>query len=594
MLSSAKYQPDCPLQHTVLGLKQLLIDQSCATLCRMTKYSLSLLAISVALPATALAQTQLDFSDVSKRYTDAPFTTEEAAGISLLTNLGVTQGNPDGTFAPNRSLNRAEFTKIAYGLFNKGATAEAKRCFPDVQKIDWFSSYVCWAKEMGAVQGYPDGYFHPERSVNYVEALKILMNLAKKDVGTPGASDQWYTPYLRAAMALNAGIPESPIPGKVLTRGEAARAAAAIYSDLVNQLDEYRATEEGTPLSSSSSSSSSVSSSSSSMSSSSVSSSSSVVSSSSSSVSSSASSVPVLPAKSQFLVLGKRSQSIGAMKLFADKEALLLTNVELKLRNRIVSVDRLYLVAEDGTQIGEINLDHFFDDTDRTYRGSFTANPYRIPKAKEVQFALEAQIKPGTSGGVSGQLLEIERLTLTANGEDSSSQYNGTSSFTFPKHQTSYGHLTKVTSALAATEGLTLGTDQQVGSFVFEGTSVESAPLRISELVFQVSADPLVDAGNWKLGTADSPSRITCSASTNTVSCLGIPPEFGTLSNGTKTLRLYADINLRQGSGRPFLQVSLNQPGDFDTTGSIRWNDGANTFSWTELPSPVVKGPLLQ
>lgn len=592
MWSRAKYQCICPLQHTVLGLKQLLIDQSCATLCRMTKYSLSLLAISVALPAAALAQTQLDFSDVSKRYTDAPFTTEEAAGISLLTNLGVTQGNPDGTFAPNRSLNRAEFTKIAYGLFNKGATAEAKRCFPDVQKIDWFSSYVCWAKEMGAVQGYPDGYFHPERSVNYVEALKILMNLAKKDVGTPGPSDQWYTPYLRAAMALHAGIPESPIPGKVLTRGEAARAAAAIYSDLVNQLDEYRATEAGTPLSSSSQSSSSVSSSSSSMSSSSVSSSSSVTS--SSSVSSSASSVPMLPAQSQFLVLGKRSQSIGALKLFADKEALLIRNVEVKLRNRILSIDRLYLVAEDGTQVGEINLDHFFDDTDRTYRGSFSSQPYRVPKNKEVQFALEAQIKPGTSGGVSGQIVEIERITIGADGEDSSAQYNGTTAFSSPKHQTSFGRLTKVTSALPATEGLTLGSDQQVGSFVFEGTSVESAPLRISELVFQVSADPLVDAANWKLGTADSPSRITCSASTNTVSCLGIPPEFGTLSNGTKTLRLYADINLRQGSGRPFLQVSLNQPGNFDTTGSIRWNDGANTFSWTELPSPVVKGPLLQ
>jgi S-layer homology domain len=547
---------------------------------------LALVTTALAIPTLVLAQVELDFSDSSNRYSDAPFSTEEAAGISLLTHMNVLQGNPDGTFAPKRPLNRAEFTKIAYGVFGAESKAQAKRCFPDVQKVDWFSSYVCWAKEMGAVKGYPDGYFHPERTVNYAEALKIMMSLAKKNLGPARPGDQWYTPYIRSAVAMNAGLPKKPAPGTVLTRGEAARVAAAIYAEAQGQLNLYRSAENGETISSSSSSVSSSATSSSVMSGSGSSMSSS--SSSSSSVASVAG--PELPARSQFLLLGKRSRSIGAMKLFAEKEALLVRSVEVKLREKTISIDRLYMVAEDGTQMGEITLDHVFDQNDRTYRATFSSNLYRIPKSKEVQFAIEAKLRAGNGGGVSGQLVEIERIILMADGEDSSSQYNGNSTFLFPRHQTSYGHLTGVSNSLPATDGLTLGTDQLLGSFVFTGSGTESAPLRVSELTFQVSADPLVDALNWKLGTADSPSRISCSAATTTISCFGIPPEFGTLNNGTRTLRLYADVNLRQGSGKPFIQVSLNQPGTFDEVGAIRWNDGANTFSWTELTSPVAKG----
>lgn len=559
-----------------------------ATLDSMHKRLLSISLLATALPTMAWAGT-LDFSDVSRRYTDAPFSTEEAAGISLLSNFGVIQGNPDGTFAAKRTLNRAEFTKIAYGLFGQDAVIEPRRCFPDVQKIDWFSQYVCWAKSAGAVQGYPDGFFHPERAVNYAEALKILVNLSGTELETTDPNDQWYAPYIRFAMTLNAGIPDSPLPGRAITRGEAARIAAAIFSHDVGELEDYRAAEAGRPLVTSSSSSS-VSSSVSSSSSSSVSSSVSSSSVSSSVSSSSVSAGPELPAQSQFLLLGKRSRSIGAMKLFAEKEAILLKSVEVKLRNKILSIDRLYLVAEDGTQIGEIALDHSSDNTDKTFRATFNTNPYRIPKGKEVQFAVEAMLRPANGGGVSGQIVEIERISLSANGEDSNLSYNGTTSFQFPRHQTTFGRLTSIRNALPETDGLSIGNDQQLGSFVFEGMTVESTPLRLTELTFSVAADPLIDATNWKLGTPDSPARLACSTSPNIVSCTGLPPEFGTLVNGTKTVRLYADISLREGPGRPFIQVSLNQAGTFDQVGAVRWTDGANSFSWTELKSPLAKG----
>ena len=70
-----------------------------------------LFAAAFLLPLTAFA---LSFTDSTSNYTDSStFTTAERAGISVLTNIGAVQGNPDGTFAADRTLNRAEFTKIA-------------------------------------------------------------------------------------------------------------------------------------------------------------------------------------------------------------------------------------------------------------------------------------------------------------------------------------------------------------------------------------------------------------------------------------------------------------------------------------------------
>jgi hypothetical protein len=136
------------------------------------KRILSIIAILLA-PATALA---LDFTNVSTRYADAPFPKPEAAAISLLTNIGAVSGNPDGTFQPGRPVNRAEFLKIIL-LSNTSifvSPSDAATCFPDVRSTDWFSSYVCLAKRRTMVGGYPDGLFHPERQVNYAEALKML------------------------------------------------------------------------------------------------------------------------------------------------------------------------------------------------------------------------------------------------------------------------------------------------------------------------------------------------------------------------------------------------------------------------------------
>ena len=189
-----------------------------------------LIALTLLVPFAAFA---LDYSDRSEDYFDAPFKTSEAAGISLLTNLGVVEGYPDGRFRPNRNLNRAEFLKIAYlSAPEKSIGQPNHKCFPDVQLDAWFSMYVCQAKEDAVVQGYPDGFFHPERNVNYAEGVKILVELYGYSVLMPfyeeGAVPQWFDPYFYEAEHKNVLLTQDVSPGEFLTRSQMARLAAPL------------------------------------------------------------------------------------------------------------------------------------------------------------------------------------------------------------------------------------------------------------------------------------------------------------------------------------------------------------------------------
>jgi hypothetical protein len=140
----------------------------------MKRLSTILLGLSFALPVFAL-----NFSESNLPYSDVRAGTAESAAISVLTDEGIVSGYPDGTFRPSRTLNRAEFLKIVLesaSSLNVSAS-DAASCFPDMHQEDWFSRYVCFAKNHEFIGGYPDGTFKPVNSVNYAEALKMLSTM---------------------------------------------------------------------------------------------------------------------------------------------------------------------------------------------------------------------------------------------------------------------------------------------------------------------------------------------------------------------------------------------------------------------------------
>ena len=145
-----------------------------------------------------------NFDDVAKSH-------RNRNAISYLHDRKIIQGYPDGSFKPNQTVNRAELLKILIeGAWEMTPPEdEYNNCFPDVTD-QWFAKYVCFAKENGIVEGYPDGTFKPEQTVNKVEALKMLfITMAVllpeevdeepfEDVNT----DEWFSPYVYKAKKL--------------------------------------------------------------------------------------------------------------------------------------------------------------------------------------------------------------------------------------------------------------------------------------------------------------------------------------------------------------------------------------------------------
>lgn len=123
------------------------------------------------------------------------------SAIKYVYNRGIVEGYPDGTYKPDQTLNRAELLKII--VASKFSASEynpydGEQCFSDVDGTQWYTKYVCFAKDRGIVEGYPDGSFKPSNDVIFVEALKIMM----EGMGVEASSatgGQWYIPYYISA-----------------------------------------------------------------------------------------------------------------------------------------------------------------------------------------------------------------------------------------------------------------------------------------------------------------------------------------------------------------------------------------------------------
>ena len=133
-----------------------------------------------------------EFSDVSSSH---PY----IAAIRWGKENGVLSGYPDGTFQPDRTVNRAEFLKIVLAADDTDVASMSDPIgFRDVDESAWYAPYIRYAKQQGIVQGYPDGSFKPEQPVNFAEALKmayVALGISG-DTSTEGA---WYEQYLSHA-----------------------------------------------------------------------------------------------------------------------------------------------------------------------------------------------------------------------------------------------------------------------------------------------------------------------------------------------------------------------------------------------------------
>ncbi|MEM7737118.1 MAG: S-layer homology domain-containing protein [Deinococcota bacterium] len=137
--------------------------------------------------------------------------------IVFLHEREILNGYEDGTFRPKKLVKRAELTVLLM-LEHTNRIFPPLGCFADVNLADWFSPYVCGAKEIGLVSGYPDDSFAPDSTVTYVEALKLVIDTFHLPVDAAKDGEPWYLPYQKAAHQLEVMPIHTYAPRDDLTR----------------------------------------------------------------------------------------------------------------------------------------------------------------------------------------------------------------------------------------------------------------------------------------------------------------------------------------------------------------------------------------
>ena len=145
------------------------------------------------------------FSDVNENSPDCE-------AIEWAVSEDIFKGYNDGTFKPDKAIERAEALKVILEALNVKMLDNngQKLGFTDTDKNAWYASYIKTGLSLGVINGYNDGTFKPGKAVNRAEALVMMINTAKvKDnivvptsnygqpyFDTPNNEDtKWYISY---------------------------------------------------------------------------------------------------------------------------------------------------------------------------------------------------------------------------------------------------------------------------------------------------------------------------------------------------------------------------------------------------------------
>lgn len=173
-------------------------------------------------------------------FKDLPADHPVFAAAEYLKSKGIISGYSDGTFKPDKGVNRAEAIKIIVApIIDAASIAQVTSSpFTDVKQGDWFLGYVEAARQNGIIDGPPKKTaFNGGNPVLKAEFIKMLQqaNNAKpletlSEIQLPIAPDvakldDWFYPYMRYAIASSMtmiGADGLLHPDRPLTRGDCA------------------------------------------------------------------------------------------------------------------------------------------------------------------------------------------------------------------------------------------------------------------------------------------------------------------------------------------------------------------------------------
>ncbi|SDD38827.1 S-layer homology domain-containing protein [Peptococcus niger] len=94
-----------------------------------------------------------------------------ADAVGYAVQKGIVSGYPDGTFKPNQAISRGEFAAIAARFTDM--TGDQPPAFSDLDPNHWSYQAICQVAAKGWLSGYPDGSFKPNQPITRAEVATI-------------------------------------------------------------------------------------------------------------------------------------------------------------------------------------------------------------------------------------------------------------------------------------------------------------------------------------------------------------------------------------------------------------------------------------
>ena len=102
--------------------------------------------------------------------------------IALLSALDLFGGYPDGTFRPNKTINRAELVSLLVKANGYVSKEPAETGFKDIKNNNWAAFYIKKGVDLGFASGYADGTFKPSKAVTRAEGVSIISRFAALEI----------------------------------------------------------------------------------------------------------------------------------------------------------------------------------------------------------------------------------------------------------------------------------------------------------------------------------------------------------------------------------------------------------------------------
>ncbi|MGN1115319.1 MAG: S-layer homology domain-containing protein [Candidatus Ornithomonoglobus sp.] len=167
---------------------------------------------------------------VSAEFPDVSESDGAYRAVSLLSALGIVEGDENGYFNPRNKVTRAEFTKMAVKMLNLEDAAQSITAVDFEDANDhWAAGYIQLGVSCGFINGYDDTHFGPDDTVTYAQAVKMLVAAAGYTVYAEN-SGGWPAGYMTYGSTL--GITNKISGAKNDTEVTRELAAVLIYNTL--------------------------------------------------------------------------------------------------------------------------------------------------------------------------------------------------------------------------------------------------------------------------------------------------------------------------------------------------------------------------